>query len=179
MKKTLLIFLILSGCQQISTEIAKELAGQIIEKRCQKYCKTPTPRPTSEATLPPQPTILPTATPTIGEPPSEYNTCAKVKPVSCSTAQFGDGRGGTLFKRSETNPNNYAFLLPGNIETLKNVEVCADNKCIELPFTGCANADHIGLRPHYKGPVPLDRRKAWAVKFDKCSLRIKDKERTD
>lgn len=178
MKKTLLIFLILSSCQQISTEIAKELAGQIIEKRCQKYCKTPTPCPTLEPTIP-SPTVSPTATPTIGEPPSEYNTCAKVKPVACNSAQFGDGRGGTLWKKSETNPNNYAFLLPGNIETLKIVEVCDDKKCIKLPFAGCANEDHIGLRSHYKGPVPLDKRKAWAVKFGECSLRIKDKERTD
>lgn len=167
--------LLLAGCEQVSTEIAKELAGQIIEKRCQKYCKTPTPIPTA----PIQPTFVPTYTPTIGEPPSEYNTCAKVKPVSCSTAQFGDGRGGTLFKRSETNPNNYAFLLPGNIETLNSVQVCADKKCIKLPFSACANPDHIGLRAHYKGPVALDIKQAWRVKFQTCELRIRNKERTD
>ncbi len=179
MKKLILLALPLFACQQISTEIAKELAGQIIEKRCQKYCKTPTPCPTFEPTLPNQPTIIPTATPTIGEPPSEFNTCAKVKPEPCSTARFGDGKGGTLWKKSETNPNNYAFLLPGNIETSNSVQVCADKKCVKLPFAGCANADHIGLRTHYKGPISLDKRKTWAVKFDKCSLRIKDKERTD
>lgn len=125
------------------------------------------------------PTPVPTATPTIGEPPT-VNRCAPHAPLkSCKFASFGDGKGGTLFKRSDTNPKNFAFLLPGNIWTFESVEVCSPKKCEKLPFVACANPDHIGERSHYKGGLSLNPKAKWKVKFGECELEIKNNERTD
>lgn len=131
---------------------------------------------------PATPTITPT--PTIGEAPTIHsvpgNRCAPHVPeVPCTTAKFGDGKGGTLFKRSDTNPKNFAFLLPGNIRTFESVEVCSEKKCEKLPFAGCANPDGIGLRGHYKGGLSLNPKAKWRVKFGECELAIANNERTD
>jgi hypothetical protein len=100
---------------------------------------------------------------------------------SCKSAQFGDGKGGTLFKRSDTNPKNFAFLLPGNIRTFEFVEVCSDRKCEKLPVTKppCANPDSIGERAHYKSSLSLNTKAKWHVKFGECELEIANNERTD
>jgi len=131
---------------------------------------------------PATPTITPT--PTIGEPPTILpepgNMCAPHAPLkSCKSATFGDGKGGTLFKRSDTTPKNFAFLLPGDIRTFESVEICSEKKCEKLPFVACANPDHVGERSHYKGPLSLNTKTKWKVKFGECELRIKDNERTD
>jgi hypothetical protein len=130
------------------------------------------------------PTPVPTATPTIGTPPtifvSSTNRCAPQAPLkSCKSASFGDGKGGTLFKRSDTNPKNFAFLLPGNIRTFESVEVCSVKKCEKLLFAGCANPSGDMLRAHYKGSLSLNAKAKWTVKFGECKLEIKDNERTD
>lgn len=126
------------------------------------------------------PTPVPTATPTIGTPPVAVNRCAPHAPLkSCKSATFGDGKGGTLFKRSDTNPKNFAFLLPGNIRTFESVEVCSPKKCEKLPFAGCANPSGGMLRGHYKGALSLNPKAKWKVKFGACELEIKDNERTD
>ena len=98
---------------------------------------------------------------------------------SCDSASFGDGKGGTLFKRSDTNRKNHAFLLPGNIQNFASVEVCSDKKCQKMPWVACSNPDNIGERAHYKGPLRLDLKKPWLVKFGTCQLKIKNKERND
>ena len=130
------------------------------------------------------PTPIPTATPTIGEPPTilltPANRCAPHAPLkSCKSAQFGDGKGGTLFKRSDTNPKNFAFLLSGDIRTFESVEVCSPKKCERLPFNACANPDGIGERAHYKGRLSLNPKAKWKVKFGKCELEIENNERSD
>jgi hypothetical protein len=98
---------------------------------------------------------------------------------SCKSAIFGDGKGGTLFKRSDTNPKNFAFLLSGDIRTFESVEVCTVKKCEKLPFNACANPDGIGERSHYKGPLSLNPKAKWIVKFGECKLEIMNNERTD
>jgi hypothetical protein len=129
------------------------------------------------------PTPIPTATPDIGTAPTlptPANRCAPHAPLkSCKSAKFGDGKGGTLFKRSDTNPNNYAFLLSGDIRNFEAVTVCTAQRCDSLPYDACANPDHIGERAHYKGPLKLDPKKKWVVKFGECELEIKNNERTD
>jgi hypothetical protein len=153
MKKLLLISLLLSGCP------FPDGAG-----------KPPTP--------------VATATPTIGEAPINIptpgNRCAPHAPLkSCKSAQFGDGKGGTLFKRSDTNPKNFAFLLSGDIRTFESVEVCSPKKCEKLPFDACANPSAGMLRGHYKGGLSLNPKAKWFVKFGECELEIKNNERTD
>ena len=163
MKKLLLTSLVaFGGCKEIL-------------KHVQEYHELKTHAPAT-------PTITPT--PTIGEAPTILpepgNRCAPNAPLkSCKSATFGDGKGGTLFKRSDTNPKNFAFLLPGNIKTFESVEVCSVKKCEKLPFVACANPDHIGERAHYKGGLSLNPKAKWRVKFGGCELEIKDKERTD
>lgn len=133
---------------------------------------------------PPTP-IPPSATPTIGIPPivataTPSNRCAPQAPIkSCKSANFGDGKGGTLFKRSDTNPKNFAFILSGDIKNYDIVEVCTNKNCEALPFVGCANPSAGMLRGHYKGPLRLNPKAIWKVKFGSCELIIKDKERTD
>lgn len=167
MKKLLLTSLIaFVGC--------KELLHHVQEYRELKEFK----RNHAPAT----PTITPT--PTIGEPPTSLpapgNRCAPHAPLkSCKSATFGDGKGGTLFKRSDTNPKNFAFLLPGNIKTFESVEVCSEKKCEKLPFVGCANPDHIGERSHYKGPLSLNPKAKLKVTFGECELEIGNNERSD
>jgi hypothetical protein len=112
--------------------------------------------------------------------PTPTNRCAPHAPLkSCKSASFGDGKGGTLFKRSDTNPKNFAFLLPGNIRTFESVEVCTVKKCEKLPFVACANPDSIGERAHYKGSLSLNPKAKWAVKFGECKLEIENNERSD
>jgi hypothetical protein len=127
------------------------------------------------------PTLVPTATPTIGTPPTiAVNRCAPHAPLkSCKSATFGDGKGGTLFKRSDTNPKKFAFLLSGDIHTFESVEVCSPKKCEKLPFVACANPDGIGKRSHYKGGLSLNVKARWKVKFGECELEIENNERTD
>jgi hypothetical protein len=130
------------------------------------------------------PTPVPTATATIGAPPINIPTpgdrCAPHAPLkSCKSATFGDGKGGTLFKRSDTNPKNFAFLLPGNIRTFEIVEVCSLKKCERLLFAGCANPSAGMLRGHYKGPLSLNPKAKWTVKFGECKLEIENNERND
>jgi hypothetical protein len=126
------------------------------------------------------PTPAPTATATIGTPPVAVDRCAPHAPLkSCKSAQFGDGKGGTLFKRSDTNPKNSAFLLSGDIRTFKGVEVCSSKKCEKLPFAGCANPSAGMLRGHYKGGLSLNPKAKWHVKFGACKLEIRNNERTD
>jgi hypothetical protein len=125
-------------------------------------------------------TPVPTATPTIGTPPVVVDRCAPHAPLkSCKSATFGDGKGGTLFKRSDTNPKNFAFILSGNIRTFESVEVCTPKKCEKLPFVGCANPSGDMLRGHYKGPLSLNQKANWRVKFGECELKIENKERND
>lgn len=130
------------------------------------------------------PTPLPTVTPTIGTAPTltpDVERCAPHAPlVNSNTAKFGDGKDGTLFKQSDTNPNNYAFLLKGNIRSYKFVEICDLEKCQKLPWVACANPDEIGKRGHYKGPLnTLNKKQPWVAKFGKSKLQITDKKRTD
>lgn len=150
MKRLLLISLLLVGC--------------------------PLPEGPSKPPLP-----VPTATPTIGTPPTiAVNRCAPQAPLkSCKSAQFGDGKGGTLFKRSDTNPKKFAFLLSGDISTFESVEVCSPKKCERLPFAGCANPSAGMLRSHFKGPLSLTPKAKWKVKFGECELEIANNERTD
>jgi hypothetical protein len=123
---------------------------------------------------------VPTATPTIGTPPVAVNRCAPHAPLkSCKSAQFGDGKGGTLFKRSDTNPKNFAFLLSGDIRTFESVEVCSVKKCEKLLFAGCANPSAGMLRGHYKSSLSLNPKAKWIVKFGECKLEIANNERTD
>lgn len=132
--------------------------------------KPPTPAPTATPTIGAPPTILPTST----------NRCAPQAPLkSCESVTFGDGKGGTLFKRSDTNPKNFAFLLRGNIRTFESVEVCSPKKCEKLPFNACANPDGIGERAHYKGSLSLNTKAKWRVKFGACELEIANNERSD
>ena len=156
MKKLLLTSLILVGCPLPDGRLPGGLQ------------KPPTPTPT--------PTPINFVTPGNRSP----DRCATTAPLkSCKSATFGDGRGGTLFKRSDTNPKNFAFLLPGNIRTFDSVEVCTLRKCEKLPFAGCANPDSIGLRAHYKGVLTLKKEAKWVVKFGECQLEITNKERSD
>jgi len=169
MKKLLLIALCLTSCKELLVEL---------KKRTDKENLTvPINEPSTKL-----PTPIPIVTPTwtIGTPPTINKRCAPQAPeVQCTTAKFGDGKGGTLFKRSETNPKNYAFLLPGNIQIYKSVEVCSKKKCDKLPFVGCANPDSIGERAHHKGPLQLLPDRKWLVKFGECKLRIQNNERSD
>ncbi len=153
MKKLLLTSLLLTGCPLPESP-----------------SKPPTPVPTPTPTIGEAPTILPTPA----------NRCAPHAPLkSCKSAIFGDGKGGTLFKRSDTNPKNFAFLLSGDIRTFESVEVCTVKKCEKLPFNACANPDGIGERSHYKGPLSLNPKAKWIVKFGECKLEIMNNERTD
>jgi hypothetical protein len=126
------------------------------------------------------PTPVPTATPTIGAPPIAVDRCAPHAPLkSCKSASFGDGKGGTLFKRSDTNPKNFAFLLSGDIRTFESVEVCTPKKCEKLPFNACANPSGDMLRAHYKSSLSLNPKAKWTVKFGECKLEIENNERSD
>lgn len=157
MKKLLISLIVLSGCD-IAEQVAKELG------------KPPVPVPTATPTIGEPPTILPTPT----------NRCAPHAPLrSCKSVQFGDGKGGTLFKRSDTNPKKFAFLLSGDISTFESVEVCSPKKCERLPFAGCANPSAGMLRSHFKGPLSLNPKAKWKVKFGECELEIANNERTD
>jgi len=124
------------------------------------------------------PTPAPTPTTTIGAPPL-VNTCASVRPQPCAKVQWGDGKGGVLWKASETQKGQFAFLLPGHQLNQEAVLVCSGDGCVKLPFAGCANPDGIGLRAHYKGEVKLPKEQPWVVKWNTCKLKILNKERTD
>jgi len=157
------------------------LAEEYLKEKAQK---TPTAVPTAikEET----PVLVRTEIPDIATPPLIENTTRSERCTTVGQTPDGsftykgrlDGKGGTLWKASDSQPGKWAFGLRFPSPVLPSVKVCDGISCQELPYTGLANPDESGERRWFKGSLPkLKARREWVVYWETCSVRIPIKKR--
>lgn len=128
--------LLLCSCEALQDQATREWLLQKgcdrAKEICQEETDTPTPvPPTPPVQPPPSPPVLP-PTPEPVEPTPEPTRPPKPeKPEGegdCSLLRFGDGRGGNLFLKSETQ-RGWKFLAHGCYGKPKKIFFCSGGKC--------------------------------------------------